>query len=421
MTIKRESFLPFFIFLLIFLSSNFALAAERALEVVYPEIPGVTTPETVATGLPTYVNYIFRLAVIIIGLIIFGVLIYNGIIYLTSAGNPSKLSDAKSGILAGFLGGIILLSAFLIFNTINPQLTILEIEKMPPLRPIVFPGIYICSYKVDEINDILQKYFFGNDDERVEAVKKLKEKMASDGKACLKLNYSGNFKDFTVKKDKNTFFIIPAEEPTYDFQTKETKIKYVSEYGLVLHEKDNFGGKCQILLFQDSQIYQKKDKEEYVPTIGTFNQLEFEARSFTLFKKPASEPSSDDRGIILYNCYTYDQTGCAKDVTLKEASFNTGGADMRQVWKSELGELAKNTRSVKIEPKGSFLALLYEEDNFKGKCEVISSNVVDLTQHPIGRCGSCIIAWYSYLNPFNWFGECNPCIQSMIVVKGQAL
>lgn len=458
--LMRKKTVFFFLFILIlflfFTPGNFALAKKcttnkdcepakcvegkcvRALELVYPSISGEKTPETIAAGLPEYVNYIFQLAIWIIGLVIFGVLVYNGVIYLTSVGNPTKFTEAKSGIFAGVLGGVILLSAYLIFNTINPQLTILEIEKLPPLRPIVFPGIYICNYgkeKIGDINKILGNYLSSDTEKRAEAVKNLKEMMdLKDGKTCFKVNYSGNFQNLTVEKDKNIFFIIPAEYPEYDPQTKKTKYKYVSEYGLVLHEKDNFGGKCQ-LLFEGSKIYQKEDQEHYVPTSGTFSQLYFESRSFTLFKKPEPEPSAE-AGVSLYSCPGYGYPDkpetCSKDiVSIATASFPVGNADMRKVAKNELETLllAENVRSIKIDPKGSFLALIFDNEgkdeekyNFKGKCEVISSNVVDLTQHPIGRCGSCFTSFWSYLNPGNLFkGKCVPCIKSMIVVKGQSL
>ncbi|MCX6759525.1 MAG: pilin [Candidatus Nealsonbacteria bacterium] len=399
----------------------------KTLEIVYPKVPGATaTPETVATGLPEYVNYIFRFAVIVIGLIIFGVLVYNGVIYLTSVGDPSKMTDARTGIFAGFLGAIILLSAYLIFNTINPQLTILKMEEVPALKPIVFPGIYICANKVDDIEGVLNKYLQGD---RVEAVEELR-KIIED-KICLKANFSGNFENFEVSANNNTFFVIPAEESKYDSDKATTTTKYVSKYGLILHEKDNFSGRCFLAFQENDKIYASSSKEEFKPISGNFDKLpsDFKARSFTLFKEPDPEPAPAAQGVILYNCLSYDQTGCAKDVTLKEAPFNTGGADMRQVTKSGLGELAQNTRSVKIDPKGSFLALLYEKDDFEGKCEVISSNVVDLTQHPIGRCptdlagaGCNVIGIWIYSlggllsNPY-----CQPCIQSMTVIKGLRL
>ena len=426
-TLNKYFFLILILFLF-FLLSDFALAVEeRALELKYPIIPGATTPETVATGLPEYANYIFQFAVVIIGLIIFGVLVYNGIIYLTSAGDPTKMTDARTGIFAGFLGAIILFSAYLIFHTINPQLTILKMEEVPVLKPIVYPGIYICAKKVDDIEGVLNKYLQGD---RVEAVKDLR-KIIEDF-TCLKANFSGNFENFEVSPDNNTFFVIPTEESKYDSDKATTTTKYVSEYGLILHEKDNFSGRCFLAFQENDKIYASSSKEEFKPISGNFDKLPFKARSFTLFKKPDPEPAPAAKGVILYSCFSYDPTGCAKDVKFNEAPFDTGGADMRQVTKSGLGELAQNTRSVKIDPKGSFLALIFDEDNFEtnsNKCEVISINVVDLTQHPIGRCptdlagaGCNVIGIWIYSlggllsNPY-----CQPCIQSMTVIKGLKL
>jgi hypothetical protein len=442
-TLNKYFFLILILFLFCLLS-DFALAVEeRALELVYPKVPGAsTTPETVATGLPEYANYIFQFAVIVIGFIIFGVLVYNGIIYLTSAGDPSKMTDARTGIFAGFLGAIILLSAYLIFNTINPQLTILKMEEVPVLKPIVYPGIYICAKKVDNIKDtegnaltlegVLNKYVQGDRDDRVKAVKDLR-KIIEDY-TCLKANFSGNFENFEVSPDNNTFFVIPTEESKYDSDKATTTTKYVSEYGLILHEKDNFSGRCFLAFQENDKIYASSTKETFKPISGNFDKLPsgFKARSFTLFKKPDPEPAPAAKGVILYSCFSYDPTGCAKDVKFNEAPFDTGGADMRQVTKSGLGELAQNTRSVKIDPKGSFLALIFDEDNFEtnsNKCEVISINVVDLTQHPIGRCptdlagaGCNVIGIWIYSlggllsNPY-----CQPCIQSMTVIKGLRL
>lgn len=56
----------------------------------------------------------------------FGVIIFAGFLYVTSAGNSTKVSEAKKWIIAGISGLIILLSSYLLLNTINPELTNLE-------------------------------------------------------------------------------------------------------------------------------------------------------------------------------------------------------------------------------------------------------------------------------------------------------
>lgn len=404
---------------LILLSGSFVLAQERALEIVYPKIPGVPTPEYVTTGLPEYVEYIFRLAVVIIGLIVFGILIYNGVIYLTSAGNPTRLSEARNGILAGLLGGVILLSSFLIFNTINPQLVVLETAEMEPLEPFILPGIYVCDYNVKEegtdIEEYLAGYISGDREKQIEAAKKLREVMSPEnGKTCLRMSYSGNFKNFTVKEGENTFFSVPG------LRTENGELKYdVYEYGIVLHEKDNFGGQCE--------VFPKTNTNLLYQEIDHYPDFNFRARSFTLFKKLSAEPSADAKGVILYECLNYNETGfCPEEVTTPaQMPFQIGtGAEIGKfgLTLERYKDLAKNSRSIRVDPKGSFFALLYEGENFDEKdkkCEIFKSSDVNLLDNPIGRCGACSIV--SYLYPFNWGKECYLCLQSMIVIKGQAM
>lgn len=114
----------------IFLVFSLTFAQERKLEIEYPEIFGLK-PETIKTGLPEYAKYLFNFSVLIVGLILFGVLIWGGIRYLTSAGRPAKVSEAKERMTSAFFGAILLLFGYIILITINPQLAIFEI---PPLK-----------------------------------------------------------------------------------------------------------------------------------------------------------------------------------------------------------------------------------------------------------------------------------------------
>ncbi len=54
------------------------------------------------------------------GIVAFGVLIYGGILYMSSAGNASKQTDAKEWIKAAISGLVLLFSAYTILYTINP-------------------------------------------------------------------------------------------------------------------------------------------------------------------------------------------------------------------------------------------------------------------------------------------------------------
>ena len=112
--------------------TSFCFAVDRRVEFPYPTIPGTTTPTFITKNLlPDYVKYIFNLTVAISGLIAFGVLIIAGVRHITSAGNPSTMKDAQDQIFSAFLGLLILLCAWIILTTINPQLVILELPALP--------------------------------------------------------------------------------------------------------------------------------------------------------------------------------------------------------------------------------------------------------------------------------------------------
>jgi hypothetical protein len=126
-----------FLLLFLFLGASFILA-QRPLEITYPQIPGAIAPATTKEALPDYIKYIFQLSLFLGALIAFGSLVYGGVRYLTSAGSPPGIKDAKSQISAGILGLIILISAYLILNTVNPQLVAWEVS-LPGGAPNVLP------------------------------------------------------------------------------------------------------------------------------------------------------------------------------------------------------------------------------------------------------------------------------------------
>jgi hypothetical protein len=123
---------------------TFSTGDCRELEV---PIPGLTS--TCLPALPDYIMAIFNFSLMIIGIVVFGALIYGGFRYLTSAGNPSAMADAKDQIFSALLGLIILFSAWLILNTINPELVILgqptkTTTGCSASNPC--PGLLVCIY-----------------------------------------------------------------------------------------------------------------------------------------------------------------------------------------------------------------------------------------------------------------------------------
>jgi len=123
------------IFCVLFSFSFFVLAQE----VEYPKIP--QAPEISATTtFPQYVKYLFNFFTIVAGLVALGVLIFSAILWITSAGNPEKITQAKSKAFGAFLGLIILLSGYLILVTLNPELSLFYLERVESIS-----GIYLIT------------------------------------------------------------------------------------------------------------------------------------------------------------------------------------------------------------------------------------------------------------------------------------
>jgi len=115
-----------------FFSFAMARAAASSPAVIDTNLPG---PYSVSsTGPVAIVGNIYYFALGIGGLLAFGSIVYAGIKWAASQGNPSSISDAKDQITQAALGLVMLMGAYIILNTINPQLTILEIPKLTAVK-----------------------------------------------------------------------------------------------------------------------------------------------------------------------------------------------------------------------------------------------------------------------------------------------
>ena len=102
-----------------------------ASEIDWPVSPMGTalTRDYGETSLTTLVKYMYEWGISLGALAAFISIIVAGFNYLTSAGNSSKINEAKKRITASFLGIALLLGTVLILNTINPEITSLEINS----------------------------------------------------------------------------------------------------------------------------------------------------------------------------------------------------------------------------------------------------------------------------------------------------
>jgi len=80
-------------------------------------------PCSEAIGIGQCIADIYTWSLSIVGIIAFATAIYAGVIWMTAAGNASKIKEAKDRMSNAVLGIVLLFSSFLILNTINPDLT----------------------------------------------------------------------------------------------------------------------------------------------------------------------------------------------------------------------------------------------------------------------------------------------------------
>jgi len=102
-------------------------------------LPGVQTgPE--GTSLASYLNAIFKIGIGLAGVFAVLMLVIAGIEYIGGAGSPSARKDANKRIWNAIFGIMLALGAWLILNTINPELLKTELNIQPVAVPATQTG-----------------------------------------------------------------------------------------------------------------------------------------------------------------------------------------------------------------------------------------------------------------------------------------
>ena len=91
--------------------------------------------QTPAANPGAVVAQVYQFALLIGGLLAFGAIVYGGIKYVVAAGSPSAKSDGREWISGALWGLLLLLGAYLILHTINPNLTNLNLPTLEKLKP----------------------------------------------------------------------------------------------------------------------------------------------------------------------------------------------------------------------------------------------------------------------------------------------
>lgn len=264
----------------------------------------------------------------------FGVSVLGGARHLTSAGDPTKMSDARDQIFSGILGLIILLASYLILTTINPQLVILKLPGLAKVESPETPGVYIC---LDV--DLARCTRFNADS------------------ASLPDDFDTEFQYIHFENPKQC----KSECKPEDCNKPECQ-EVVGQYGAVLHEDSGFRGNCVICL--SDSCNPSSVGGDGVSSLHVFLQSE----------------ALSGEGVSLYEKKEYNK------------ECDSGDCDRWPVsdgyTKISLPDLNQAGKSIKIENEGRYLAVLFEGTNFSGRCEVFRRSDPDLASNYIGVCGA---------------------------------
>jgi len=449
-----------------FLIGGFCLA-QRKLETAYPTIPEVETPTTVKTALPDYLRYVFTFAIIISGLIAFGAIIYGGMLYLTSTGDPTKISEGKDQAIAGILGLIIVLSSFLILNTINPQLVLPEgatqpgetgikiyansidcgknpIEGSQDITEFLVRGSYPKlhetkdsrvvldwgaegTYEISSIEflskpESLTIEFYSEDDYEAPLIRYDETNYHQndcqlydrDQPKSVKLDYHNpgvylysnsldcgknpipgkQREDIEVKIYQSS----SATLPEFDNETMSIKFIYgdkdpdKDEYGVqfaaILHEDENFMG--QAMLFDQGQ---GEDNCQDLSVNSYGGPADIGVSSITIYLKPIGAPIGEGVRFWGDKSYTMEKDKFILPEQNPETEKKYYGKNHSE-WNEgyyapdvEEEMEGSNDKITSMEIKGRYIALLFEDEDFKNDCEVFTESKPDFRPFRIGQCG----------------------------------
>jgi len=119
----------FITFLSVILTSVFLTISRGAGQPVQIDVnfPGATQASSTPGGM---INNFYNFALMAGGILAFGVIVYGGIRYTMAGGNPSSAEEGKKWIQQAFWGLLLLFGAYIVLNTINPNLTSLSLPSL---------------------------------------------------------------------------------------------------------------------------------------------------------------------------------------------------------------------------------------------------------------------------------------------------
>ncbi len=84
-------------------------------------LPGTGTAPGTSVGLSGYLEAVFAFGISLAGIFAVLMIVIGGIQYITAYGNPGRAESAKNRIWQALIGLLLVVSAWLILYTINPD------------------------------------------------------------------------------------------------------------------------------------------------------------------------------------------------------------------------------------------------------------------------------------------------------------
>lgn len=223
-----------------------SLGTAWAVELTVP-LPGtdkdVTDPDPAV-----YVRNLYTFGIGLAALFAMAQIVFGGVQYTVSAGNPSLQGDAKDRILNAIYGLILLLSAFLILQTINPKLTTLTIEGVTPLPKV-------GKFEYQSISDI--EKLIAKENEAIAKSKKLREAHAEQEKKAQEAEekYQADLENKQARLERNRE-AIKARQIQIEKLTEERKYAAINRARMVLE-----AGRLEDLARQEKQKFISNDED----------------------------------------------------------------------------------------------------------------------------------------------------------------
>jgi|GEM_PF-2010393 len=145
--------------------------------------------------LPKYIKAIYNYGLAIAGILAAIILMGGGILWLISSGDSSKITQAKELIIGSISGLVILFSAYLILNTVNPALVAFQ----PIKTKIIYEQKYLvcCSPAAGETKVAIQvvdgKNIAIEGDDKGKEVSCGGDEECGAGTVCIKKSSQGQF------------------------------------------------------------------------------------------------------------------------------------------------------------------------------------------------------------------------------------